>query len=317
MNDFVPHIWIALALDFLIGDPRRLPHPVRFIGRFAQSLEAPARRVLRLPRLAGIAVAGIVIGATGLLTWGLLSLAGTAAALLRDLLAVGILYTTFAAKDLAVHSRAVLAALEQGDLPAARECVARMVGRDTDRLDEPAVVRATLESVAENTVDGVLAPLSFAFLFGPVGAITYKAVNTLDSTFGYRSERYRHFGWASARIDDVANLIPARLSVPLISLAAAFLGQRPLAVLRIGLRDGRKHRSPNAGYPEAAFAGAMGVQLGGPVNRMGQVVSAPYLGDPHERLERHHIRKANALMFAATLVTALMLSAPSLLWKTF
>lgn len=169
MSDLVVQIWIALVLDFIIGDPRWLVHPVRVIGSVAQRLEGPVRKLLPSQRLAGIVVALIVIGGTGLSTWGILFLAGAASPLLRALVSIGILYTTFAARDLAVHSGAVLKELESGDVPAARERVSRIVGRDTAELDEPGIVRATVESVAENTVDGVLAPLFFAFLFGPVG----------------------------------------------------------------------------------------------------------------------------------------------------
>jgi adenosylcobinamide-phosphate synthase len=308
MNSLVLHIWIALALDFLIGDPRWLPHPVRIIGRTAQMLEGPARGMLHNQRLAGIVVAGVVIGGTGLATWGLLTIARNVFPLLGDLVAIGILYLTLAAKDLAVHSRAVLCALEADDLPQARLAVARMVGRDTEQLDEPAIVQAAVESVAENTVDGVLAPLFFAVLFGPVGAMVYKAVNTLDSIFGYKNKSYLRFGWASARIDDAANYIPARLSVLFISLAAFFSGGRASRALRVGLRDARKHRSPNAGYPEAAFAGALGVQLGGPLIRKGRPDPTPRLGDPIDPLGREEISNANTLMFAATIVAALFMS---------
>ncbi|MGE5843761.1 MAG: adenosylcobinamide-phosphate synthase CbiB [Syntrophaceae bacterium] len=313
MSDLVVQIWIALVLDFLIGDPRWLPHPVRLIGLVAQSLEGSIRKLLSSQRLAGIVVALIVIGGTGLSTWGILSLAGAASPLLKDLLSIGILYTTFAAKDLAVHSGAVLKELESGDVRAAREQVSRIVGRDTGQLDEPGIVRAAVESVAENTVDGVLAPLFFAFLFGPVGGMIYKAVNTLDSTFGYKNERYRYFGWASARIDDVANYLPARLSLIPISLAAALLGGRPLHALRVSLRDSRKHKSPNAGLPEAAFAGALGIQLGGPVYRNGQLDRMPAMGDPLLPLERTHIREANRLMFGVVLSAAFLLTAVRLI----
>jgi adenosylcobinamide-phosphate synthase len=179
-----------------------------------------------------------------------------------------------------------------------------MVGRDTDQLDEEGITRAAVESVAENTVDGVIAPLFFAFLGGPVGALMYKAVNTLDSTFGYRNERYAEFGWASARIDDLANYLPARLAVPFIAAAAIFLDQRPQEALRLSRRDGRKHASPNSGLSEAAMAGALGVRLGGPVLRKGKVDDMPYFGDPVVPLKPDHIRKANALMFISTFLFA-------------
>lgn len=309
MKSLVLQIWIALALDFFIGDPRWLPHPVRAIGRAARAIEGPARRMSRNQRLAGSVAAATVIGGTCLAAWGLLTAVRGLSWLLCDVVAIWILYTTFAAKDLSIHSSAVSAALAEGNLPRARYAVSRMVGRDTEALDERGVVRAAVESVAENTVDGVLAPLFFAFLFGPVGAMAYKAINTLDSTFGYRNERYLHFGWAAARIDDAANFVPARLSLVLVSMGALMSGGRAIRALGVGLRDARKHASPNSGFPEAAFAGALGVQLGGPLLRNGRPDLAPLLGDPVDPLDMEHIHKASALMFASTLVAALVMSA--------
>lgn len=307
MNSLVLHIWIALTLDCVLGDPRWLPHPVRIVGRTAQVLERPLRRLVRSQRFAGIVMAATVVGGTALATWGMLAAAAHLSSALRDLAAVWVLYTSFAARDLALHSRAVVEALEARDLAHARHCVSRMVGRDTQNLDEPAIIRATVESVAENTVDGILAPLFFAVLFGPVAAMAYKAANTLDSTFGYRNERYLYFGWASAKIDDIANYIPARLSLVFVSIGASVSGAPAGQVLRIGLRDAGKHRSPNAGYPEAAFAGALGVQLGGTLFRNNRPHAAPRLGDPVDDLRRRHIHKANALMVSTTMTAALLI----------
>jgi adenosylcobinamide-phosphate synthase len=304
VNGIVIYIWAALVLDLLIGDPRCSWHPVRIIGRTAMALEGPARALLRAPRLAGIAVAVLVIGGAGLATAGVLNAATRLSPVLEGILSVVILYTTFAARDLANHSNAVLAALETGDIDGARKRVARIVGRDTEGLDEPAIVRATVESVAENTVDGILAPLSFAFLFGPVGAMVYKAISTLDSTFGYKNEMYRYFGWASARIDDIAAYLPARLGAVFIAGAAALLGERPFGAVRVMLRDSGKHASPNAGIPESGFAGALGVRLGGPVSRHGQIDDMPLFGDPLFPLRREHIRKANRLMYGSAFIAA-------------
>ncbi|MDX9787515.1 MAG: adenosylcobinamide-phosphate synthase CbiB [Desulfobacterales bacterium] len=306
-------IWLALCFDFLMGDPGWLPHPVRLIGRVAQLLEKPARRLFLNERLAGAVTAAIVIGGTAWVTWGLLRTAHRLSPLMGDLAAIGILYTTFAAKDLSAHSRAVWRALEAGNLAQARRAAARMVGRDTAGLEAPGVIRAAVESVAENTVDGVLAPLFFAFLFGPVGAMTYKAINTLDSTFGYRNDRYRHFGWASARIDDAANYIPARLSLVFIAIGALFTGGRCGRTFGIGLRDARKHASPNSGYAESAFAGALGVQLGGPLLRNGHPEATPLLGDAIIPLGQNHILSANLLMSAALISATVLMSGARLL----
>jgi adenosylcobinamide-phosphate synthase len=271
-------------------------------------LEAPMRRRFASARTAGTITALLVIGITALAAWACLAVAGRVAPWLVDVMAVVILYTTFAARDLDRHGRAVLAALKQGDLPLARQWVARMVGRDTARLDEQGVARAAVESVAENTVDGVIAPLFFAFLGGPVAAMAYKAVSTLDSTFGYRNERYIQFGWASARIDDAANYLPARIGALLMALSARVLGEDPVGSLRAAFRDGAKHSSPNAGLAEAAMAGALGVQLGGPVYRNSRLEQIPVFGDPRHALATDHIARACTLMMATTCAGAVAFS---------
>lgn len=294
-------IGLALLLDLLVGDPRWLPHPVRLMGKLAQSLEQPLRRWMRHPRLAGVFVVLLVVGSSAAAAWLMLFLAGKLAPAARDLLSILLLYTTFAAHDLARHAQVVGAALRRGNLEEARRLVARIVGRDTAQLDERGVVRAAVESVAENTVDGVTAPLFFALLGGPIAAIAYKAASTLDSTFGYKNERYLHFGWASARWDDLVAWLPARLTLPAMTLAAALLGLHPLRALRCGLRDGQKHASPNSGISEATAAGALGVQLGGPLLRKGVPCSTPLLGDNLGPLQRKHIGQAIALMLTTAL----------------
>ncbi|MBN1654958.1 MAG: cobalamin biosynthesis protein CobD [Deltaproteobacteria bacterium] len=296
-------ILIALVLDALMGDPRWLPHPVRWLGRVSLALEPPARRLLPA-RAAGIVTASLVVTAAGGASHALLSLAATIHWLVADIVAIILLYTTFAAGDLALHARGVLTALGEGDLARARERAGLMVGRDTRGLDEQGLVRATVESVAENTVDGVTAPLFYASVFGPVGAMVYKAVNTLDSTFGYRDQRYLRFGWASARLDDAANWLPARLTALLIPIAAAAAGQRAMTSLRVLIRDGRNHSSPNSGLSEAAVAGALGVQLGGASIYRGQSIDKPTIGDPLAPLERDHIRQSIVIMRLTTLLAA-------------
>jgi adenosylcobinamide-phosphate synthase len=295
----------ALAADLVLGDPRWFPHPVKAIGRLALALEAPMRRTIRNARWAGIATAGVVVGGTALCAWTLLEAAARSHAWLHEAVAVLMLHTCFAGRDLADHALEVSGALARGDIEQARTRVARMVGRDTAMLEEPGIVRAAVESVAENTVDGVTAPLFFAFAGGPVLAMAYKAVSTLDSTFGYRNERYLQFGWASAKLDDLAVWIPARITFPLVALAAFVTGGRPGGAWRLGRRDCRKHASPNAGWSEAAFAGALGVQLGGPLYRRGQLAEMPRMGEPVEALSRRHIRRAVTLMAATSVLAAL------------
>ncbi len=297
-------ILIALLLDLAFGDPRWFPHPVRLMGRLITTLEGPVRRAISDARVAGAVTALTVILLAAVATAVLIGIAGQIHPLLGDAAGILVLYTTLAARDLARHSLAVYEALEKFDLAEARRLVSWMVGRDTERLTEREVVRAAVESVAENTVDGIIAPLFFAALFGPVGAMAYKAVNTLDSMIGYKNESYIDFGKTAARIDDAANYIPARLSPPILTAAAALLGFPASATWRVAWRDGRKNLSPNAGIAEAAFAGALGVRLGGVMERRGRPVNQPEIGDPVVPLAREHIPAANRLMFVGTIIAA-------------
>ena len=303
-------IAIALLLDLVLGDPRWLPHPVRLIGRLIAALEGPARRAIPDARLAGSVTALAVILAAALATGAMIGISGWMNPLLEDAVSILLLYTTLAARDLADHSIGVYRALERFDLAEARRLVSWLVGRDTERLTEAEVVRAAVESVAENTVDGIIAPLFFAAIGGPAAAMAYKAASTLDSMIGYRSERYIDFGRTAAKIDDGANYIPARLAVPIITAAAALTGGRATAAWRIALRDGRKHPSPNAGIAEAAFAGALGIRLGGIMQRRGRLVNLPEIGDPVVTLARGQIVAANCMMYAAAgIAAAVFLSA--------
>ncbi|HUH65595.1 MAG TPA: adenosylcobinamide-phosphate synthase CbiB [Syntrophales bacterium] len=296
----------AVLLDFIAGDPHWLPHPVKLIGRFALFLETPLRKISAGPRLAGMMMVLIVLAVTCLLTHVIIACAGLIHPLLGDVVSIFLLYTTFAARDLLDHSLSVYRALAAARLEEARARVSFLVGRDTDILDEKGVVRATVESVAENTVDGVTAPLFFAFLAGPLGAMIYKAINTLDSTFGYKNERYLDFGWASARLDDLANYIPARLTAVMILVAAMILRLRPSNSLKILLRDGRKHPSPNSGLTEAAVAGALEVELGGMNYYFGEPCFRPTIGNPDRELVKTNILRANALMVVTLFIAVLV-----------
>jgi adenosylcobinamide-phosphate synthase len=243
-------------------------------------------------------------------TAALLFTARSANPIIGDLVAIFLLYTAIATRDMVKHSTAVYDALKSGTIPEARSRLAMICGRDTDQLDESAIARGAVESVAENMVDGVTAPLLFAVIGGPVGAMMYKAVNTLDSTFGYKSSEYFHFGWASARIDDLANFIPARITAIFVPIAAVILGERAALSASIFLRDRGNHPSPNAGQTESAVAGALGVQLGG-LSYYGNVPShKPTLGDCLTPVEADHIIRANRLLLVSSaLVLATLLAA--------
>lgn len=300
-------ILVSLAVDALLGDPRWFPHPARLTGWLALRLEALTRKHIADERLAGFVTASAVILSSGLAAFAFTRAARLIHPRLGQVAQILVFWTAIAPRDLADHALAVHRALVGEDLQAARTLVGRMVGRDVADLNSAEVVRAAVESVAENTVDGVTSPLFYAFVGGPVGAAVFKAISTLDSMFGYRDERYVKFGWVSARLDDMANYIPARGSLGAFVLAAAVLRRRARRALQVALRDGSKHASPNSGLAEAAMAGALGIQLGGPLRRGGEAVQLPTLGDPDHPLEPRHIRQAVALMAATTAVwTALL-----------
>ena len=298
------HLLAALALDAVCGDPPRWPHPVQAIGRAALAVEAPLRRRLDDGFRAGLVAVMVMVGGTALLSAAVVYGAAAIHPRFGDLISILVLYTTLATRSLSDHARAVQQPLQQGDLTTARAQLARLVGRDTEQLDEAEISRATVESVAENTVDGVTAPLLFAVVGGPVAAMTYKAINTLDSTFGYKTERYLHFGRAAARLDDAANFIPARLTALLTIPAAALAGRDSHNAWRILLRDRHNHPSPNGGQIEAAVAGALHVRLGGENRYFGQPSFRPYLGDADQTLTAQHIGAGLRLMFWTTALVA-------------
>ena len=299
-------ILLAILLDLLLGDPRWLPHPVQGIGWLAQHAEAPLRRLIPNQKLAGLVAVVWVVGSAVLIGFGLLKGAALLHPLAGDLLAILLLYTCFATRSLHDHALAVYRPLMAGNLPEARQRVSWLVGRDTEQLDEGEITRAAVESVAENTVDGCTAPLLFACLAGPLGALAYKAISTLDSTFGYKNERYLQFGWASARLDDLANLIPSRMTALLTVAAAGLLRLQAANAWRIFLRDRHNHPSPNGGQIESAVAGALGVRLGGVNSYFGKPSTRPFMGDPLLPLAAGHILQAVRLMWLVYGMTALL-----------
>lgn len=270
---------IAFVLDLLVGDPRWLPHPVKLIGSLASRLEWATRSLLPNEQLAGILTTSMVIVITAGMVYFVIDIAAQLHPLGDDVMSILLIYTSISTRDLIKHAEIVRKKLVIKDLPAARIAAAMMVGRDTTQLDDDSVTRATIESVAENLVDGITAPLLYACAGGPLLALTYKSINTLDSMFGYRNERYLRFGWAAARTDDFVNWLPARLTAPFVVAGALILGLHPFDSFRILIRDRFRHASPNSGFPEAAFAGALGVRLGGTNVYSGKSSDRPFIGD--------------------------------------
>jgi adenosylcobinamide-phosphate synthase len=287
-----PGLLTGVALDLALGDPQWMPHPVRGIGWLARVLEGPLRATGLPLRLAGLLFWILVVGSTAAAVWVTVRPGYVWCS-------VYWIWSLLACRDLDVESGRVIRALSGNDLPEARKWLSWIVGRDTATLDEPEVIRATIETVAENLGDGVIAPLFWLAIGGPVGMAAYKAVNTLDSMVGYRNERYCEFGWASARMDDLANFIPARLAAVLVWIAALLPGFDAQRAVRVTLRDGGSQPSPNSGYPEAAVAGAMGVQLGGVNYYQGKPSLKATLGDAVRPLERGVFGRVRVLLYAS------------------
>ena len=278
-------LWLALSaliIDAVIGDPafvwRRLPHPVVWLGALVDRLDRTLNRETWLSsqrRVAGVFALVVLIAVAALVGWLV------QVALLRvpwgEVILALIGSVFIAQRSLYQHVDGVRAAFASGGLAEARRAVALIVGRDPESLDESGVSRATVESCAENFSDGVVAPAFWFALLGLPGLVVYKAVNTADSMIGHRTERHEAFGWAAARFDDVLNLVPSRLAGVLVALAAPVVQGRVLAALTVMWRDSRLHRSPNAGWPESAMAGALGVALAGPRRYGGHVVPDPFL----------------------------------------
>lgn len=302
----------AGLLDAALGDPHRWPHPVRLMGRCITWCDHESRKICRSAtslRLAGICLALVLPTMTFVLATVVIEEAQQFAGWLGSALSILLASMTLAARDLWDHVRAVDGPLQAGNLSAARRAVAMIVGRDTEGLSESEVARATIETVAESTSDGVVAPLLCLAIGGAPLALAYKAINTLDSMIGHRDTRYADFGWASARLDDVVNWIPARVAAVVLILGAGVM-RRQLEPVRRGWRvlrrDGGKHPSPNSGRPEAAMAGILGVRLGGTNYYDGIPQDRPILGLEGRPIEPGDIEAAAQVMVIACALAVLL-----------
>ena len=312
-------VLLAFAFDALLGEPRWFPHPVRMIGLvidkgdrwLRQGPSSPARDFWGGCGL----VLSVVLFTYYSATWLLCALSALSW-LLAQAVTVLLGSLCLARRSLKEHAQAIFHPLVNGDLETARTMLARIVSRDTADLPETAIVRGTTESIAENSSDGVIAPLFYLALGGVPLALIYKAINTLDSMLGYRTGRYEYLGKAAARLDDLANLIPARLTALALIGASWSLGPGYDAknAWWTMWRDGHKHASPNAGYPEAAVAGALGIQLGGPSRYCGELVEKPTLGDARQPLQPDHITQSLRLLDRASLLV-LIICVLAALWK--
>ncbi len=297
----------GFTLDLILGDPHGWPHVVRLCG----SLIAHTEKTLRplFPRTKGgercagallvLIVVSVCVGVPMAILKALYAFSPVAGCVLESLLC----YQLLAARALRDESLPVYEALKKDDLPAARAALSMIVGRDTNVLDETGVIKATVETVAENASDGEVAPLFWMALFGVAGGCFYKAVNTMDSMIAYKNQRYRHFGTCAAILDDLVNFIPARLAGVLMVVSAGLCGCDVKNAWRVFCRDRRKHESPNSAHTEAACAGALRVQLAGPAQYEGRIEDKPFLGDDLRPIELEDIRHSHKLLFAVSLLS--------------
>lgn len=296
---------VAWLLDFIIGDPQNWPHPVRWIGNLISAVQRVVRRYChsdRALRIGGGVMWIVVVGLTWVVSWGVLALAHSIHPWLGWVVEVWMIYTVLAGRCLANAAQDVERPLRAGNLAASREKLSWIVGRDTSQLQPQQINRGVVETVAENTVDGIIAPLFFLLLGGAPLAMAYKAVNTLDSMVGYKHEKYHAIGMVSARLDDVANYIPARLSWLLLGVAAFLCRQDGARALQIGWRDRYNHSSPNCAWSEASVAGALGIRLGGPNDYFGERVEKPWIGDAQRDISVDDISHTIRLMWVASML---------------
>lgn len=296
---------LGVILDLIVGDPYKLPHPIRLIGRLIGKLDhlfmdkrIDKERNKNTERLLGLILVLIVISLTALVTSIVLIGAYLINPILGMVIEAILSFYILAAKSLKVESMKVYYALKNKSINEARYAVSMIVGRDTDSLDKEGIIRAAVETVAENTSDGVIAPLIYLSFGGPIVGLVYKAINTMDSMIGYHNERFENFGMTAAKLDDIVNYIPSRISAWLMILAS-FIGGKDYDgknALKIFKRDRYNHKSPNSAQTESVCAGAIGVRLAGDASYFGQIVKKPYIGDANRNIRVSDIERANRLM---------------------
>ena len=301
----------GFLLDALLGDPRRIPHPIVAMGNAIAWLEPRLRAAFpdtpSGARRAGVVLVAVLCAGSFGATWCLIAVAGLVHPLLGFAVETWLCYQALAACELRRQSMRVVRELTREGLPAARRAVGMIVGRDTEALDERGVLKAAVETVAENTADGVVGPLVYLIVGGAPLGMLYKAVNTMDSMVGYKNERYLDFGRAAARVDDVLGFIPARLAALCMIAAAPAAGLSAKGAWRIWRRDRFNHTSPNSAQNESAMAGALGVELAGSAVYFGKLVEKPTMGDATRPIEREDVRRANRLMVLASALSLVVL----------
>ena len=308
-------IWIAYVLDLIFGDPQNIIHPVQVIGKMISSgekylLGKRHESDRKYKFFAGMILNITVISVTYAVTY--LIYKSSENSIIFTVAEIYLMYTIFSINSLAREGNRVYNILKEGNIERARKDLSYLVSRDTGTMDEKMIIRSTMETISENTVDGIVAPMLYMFLGGLPLSIIYKAINTFDSMVGYKNEKYMDFGKFSAKLDDVANFIPARITGILIVIASMILGYDYKNSLKIFIRDRKNHSSPNSGHAEAGVAGALGVQFGGRVSYFGKEVDKPVIGDKIKDFELEDIKKNIKIMYVASFLSLVMFSVISL-----
>lgn len=308
-------IWIAYVLDLIFGDPQNIIHPVQIIGKMInigeKSLLGKKYKSDRKYKF----FAGMILNITVIsLTYGITYLIRRTSenSIILTVAEIYLMYTVFSINSLAREGNRVYNILKEGNIERARKDLSYLVSRDTGAMDEKMIIRSTMETISENTVDGIVAPMLYMFLGGLPLSMTYKAINTFDSMVGYKNEKYMDFGKFSAKLDDVANFIPARITGILIVIGSIILGYDYKNSLKIFIRDRKNHSSPNSAHSEASVAGALGVQFGGRVSYFGKEVDKPTIGDKTNDFELEDIKKNIKIMYAASFLSLVVFSVISL-----
>lgn len=307
--EFILSITIAYIIDLCIGDPYDFPHPVRWIGKSIRKVEQRIRAKCITPialKVGGGILWLVIVGGTYLCMYLCLFVARKIHIGVWFICSTYFFYTTLATKCLGQEAKKIYAVLKEEDIEKARVQLSYIVGRDTTNLEEEEIICAVVETVAENTVDGIISPMFYGFLGGMPLAMAYKAVNTLDSTVGYKNEKYKDIGFVSAKLDDVANFIPARLTSIMMCIVSLLLGFSFKDAVRMTKRDRKNHKSPNCAYPEASVAGALGIRLGGTHTYFGQEVYKPFIGESTRKVEKEDILRTNKIMYGTSVVAFLL-----------
>ena len=302
---FFIKIWIAYVLDLIFGDPQNVIHPVQVIGK---TISAGEKVLLRKKYkfLAGAVLNIFTVSITYTLMY--LISKSVKISVFFMIIEIYLMYTIFSINSLAREGNRVYRILKEGDIEKARKDLSYLVSRDTEMMDEKMIIRSTMETISENTVDGIVAPMFYMFLGGMPLAMAYKAINTLDSMVGYKNEKYMDFGKFSAKVDDAVNFIPARITGILIVLASMILGYDYKNSLKIFIRDRKNHSSPNSAHSEASVAGALGVQFGGKVSYFGKEINKPTIGDKIKDFELEDIRKNIRIMYVTSFLSLVIFS---------